>query len=379
MGSWTVRAVAAAVAASAAIITPAVAQAADHPIGFPTGAAPAAYTPAAVDAVPGDTVTFSGAFGFHPLVWDAGTFPTESSGTTKTFTLSTPGVYSFHCQIHASMVGTVRVAGDQFGTPDFTWAPAAPQAGQAVTFHAGSFTDPDGSVVSYQWDLDGNGSFESSGAQVTHTYASAGSVSVALRYVDNGHETSPATTHVVTVAAAPGGGGGGGAGTGTGGGGTGTGTGGGGTGTGTGTGTGGGGGSTGGGGATGGGGSAGGGATTGGGGSTPSGTTVAGAPNGRLATTPLSFKRGTTTVSLSGVTEAATARFTLRRNGVTLATGSASVKAKKTARIHLKLTKAGTKQLAHTHTLKATLTVILKDHAGRTRTVRRTVTVRLKG
>jgi plastocyanin len=359
MGSWSVRAIAAAVAACAATITPAVAQASDHAIAFPTSALPSPYTPDTVEAAVGDTVTFNGSFAAHPLVWNGGDFATQSSGATATFTFAHPGTFSFHCQIHASMVGTVHVVGDQFGTPDFTWAPTAPQAGQAVTFHATSFTDPDGSVVSYQWDLDGNGTFESSGASVTHTYAAGGNVSVGLRYVDDAHETSPATTHVVSVAGAPSGGGGGGATPPVGGGG------------------GGGGGATGGGGAPTGGGMT---PTPGGGGAAPITTTTTGgpgAPNGRFAATALAFKRGSATVSLTGVTEAATARFTLKRNGTTLAAGSASVKAKQTARIRLKLTKAGTKQLGRTHTLKATLAVVLKDHAGRTRTVKRTVTVRL--
>ncbi len=39
----------------------------------------------------------------------------------------------------------------------FTFAPAAPGVGESVSFNATSSYDPDGAIVSYAWDLDGNG------------------------------------------------------------------------------------------------------------------------------------------------------------------------------------------------------------------------------
>jgi hypothetical protein len=94
------------------------AAAVDHGVSFPTGAAPAPYTPGAVEAAVGDTVTFGGAF----------------------------------------------------ATPDFTWS----VSGATATFTPTAFTDPDGSVVRYEWDLDGDGVFEASGASVVRGYGAAG-------------------------------------------------------------------------------------------------------------------------------------------------------------------------------------------------------------
>jgi plastocyanin len=365
MSARAVRRLATVVTVAAAIAAvPAAARAADHPVSFPTGAAAAPYTPAAIEAGPGDTVTFSGAFASHPLVWNTGDFPTQSSGATGQFTFAKAGIYAFHCQIHPSMTGSVHVAGNAFATPDFSWAPTAPQAGQPVTFSASGFADPDGTIARYEWDLDGNGTFESAGAQTSHTYPAAAAVTVALRYVDDGHETSPATAHVVTVGSGPAAGGGGG------GGGTGLppGPGGAGAGTGTGTGT-----------TPGAPGRPGGGATpTPGGGPAGSAPTDGGTarPGLRVTVRSVAFRRGLATVALS-VTEPATARLTLRRGTTVLARGTGSVRPG-AARVQIKLTAAGARQLRRSHTLRATLTTIVRDRAGATATVKRTLTVRLR-
>jgi plastocyanin len=347
---------------------PAIAQATDHAVSFPSDAFPAPYSPGTVEAGVGDTVTFSGAFASHPLVWTNGDFATEPTGTTHAYTFTHPGTFSFHCQIHATMTGSVHVAGNAFATPDFSWAPTGPKTGQAVTFTPGPFVDPDGSVVRYEWDLDGNGSFETFGASPSKTYASATSYTVGLRYVDDSHETSSATTHVVTVAQGPTTGGGGG----TGGGGTGGGTGGGGTGTpaptppkpgspapGSG--------------ATGG-------STTSpsggeqGAGTSPSGTT---ALRVRLGARALTFRSGhtraTVVLNLSG-----SAKATLRVGKTVLATGSATLRAG-TRTLRLTITKAGTRALRRAHgAVRATLTVtVRRSPAAKTTTAKRALTVKL--
>lgn len=66
----------------------------------------------------------------------------------------------------------------------FTHAPATPVSGQTVTFDATPSSDADGPVASYAWDLDGNGSFEGSGATTTTSFATPGSRTVRLRVTD---------------------------------------------------------------------------------------------------------------------------------------------------------------------------------------------------
>jgi PKD repeat protein len=71
--------------------------------------------------------------------------------------------------------------------------PAA--TGDLVTFDASGSTDIDGTITKYEWDLDGNGSFETdTGAQASATasYFSPGTVTVQVRVSDTG-EPSPNT------------------------------------------------------------------------------------------------------------------------------------------------------------------------------------------
>ncbi len=89
----------------------------------------------------------------------------------------------------------------QAPVPSFTAAPNPAQAGQLVNFDASASTDPDGAITKYEWDLDGNGSFETdtgTTASASTTFASAGSYDVKLRTTDNSGNSSQ-TTRTVTV------------------------------------------------------------------------------------------------------------------------------------------------------------------------------------
>ncbi len=44
----------------------------------------------------------------------------------------------------------------------FTATPNPVVSGQSVTFNASTSSDPDGTIAKYEWDLDGNGSYETS-------------------------------------------------------------------------------------------------------------------------------------------------------------------------------------------------------------------------
>jgi PKD domain len=53
--------------------------------------------------------------------------------------------------------------------------------------------DPDGTVASEEWDLDGDGAFEAGGALVSHTFPAAGDYPVLLRVFDNDNAAAEAT------------------------------------------------------------------------------------------------------------------------------------------------------------------------------------------
>ena len=81
-------------------------------------------------------------------------------------------------------------------TASFTVTPNPAATGTAVTFNASASTDPDGTIAKYEWDLDGNGTYETStGATPTtsKTYTSAATPTVGLRVTDNSGATATTT------------------------------------------------------------------------------------------------------------------------------------------------------------------------------------------
>ncbi|MFT4605122.1 MAG: PKD repeat protein [Rhodothermales bacterium] len=65
----------------------------------------------------------------------------------------------------------------------FSLTPDTPALGETVSFDAGGSSDPDGTVVSYNWDF-GDGS-QSSGLLTTHAYSNVGQYSVSLTVADD--------------------------------------------------------------------------------------------------------------------------------------------------------------------------------------------------
>ncbi len=90
------------------------------------------------------------------------------------------------------------------GTPNvppvatFTLAPADPRVNEPVAFDASGSSDPDGRVVSYDWDFDGDGLFDLSTDEprATYTYTTSGMKSVTLRATDDEGASSRQTATV---------------------------------------------------------------------------------------------------------------------------------------------------------------------------------------
>jgi YD repeat-containing protein len=82
-----------------------------------------------------------------------------------------------------------------------TASPNPVKKNKTVTFSGAGSRDPDGQVVRWEWDLDGNGSFETvrTSSSVTRSYSSTGEKTVSLRVVDNAGLVSPVSTCKVWV------------------------------------------------------------------------------------------------------------------------------------------------------------------------------------
>ena len=84
---------------------------------------------------------------------------------------------------------------------DFTFSPAAPAAGQLVTFTSISSLRRR-PIVREVWDFDGDGQIDASGHSVTHTFLVPGAYAVTLQ-VQNDRGAIKSTSKAVTVAGAP--------------------------------------------------------------------------------------------------------------------------------------------------------------------------------
>jgi hypothetical protein len=95
---------------------------------------------------------------------------------------------------------TETVTANAAPTAAFSVDPAVPTAGETTTLDATESADPDGSIASYEWTVDGD--VVGTGETLPYTFGTAGAHEVVLRVADTGRATDTETT-TVTVNAAP--------------------------------------------------------------------------------------------------------------------------------------------------------------------------------
>jgi len=86
----------------------------------------------------------------------------------------------------------------------FTYSPSSPVVGTPVVFNASTSYDPDGTIVSYQWDLNGDGTIDTSGATGQVIYSTPGTAVVGH---GEAHNCGLSTTTTQTLVISPAGGG----------------------------------------------------------------------------------------------------------------------------------------------------------------------------
>jgi PKD repeat protein len=94
-----------------------------------------------------------------------------------------------------------RVTANSQNTPPtaaFTASPEVPSPGDTVTLDASGSSDSDGSIVSYNWDLNDDGEFEETGETTEVTFDAAGSYDVTLQVTDDAG-TTDVTTETIEV------------------------------------------------------------------------------------------------------------------------------------------------------------------------------------
>jgi len=92
----------------------------------------------------------------------------------------------------------VSVPGNTAPTASLAAAPAYGDAPLTVSFDASSSSDPDGSIVEYEWDFDGDGAWDSCGdsSSAQHGYSAPGAWKARVRVTDNKGAQAAATAEV---------------------------------------------------------------------------------------------------------------------------------------------------------------------------------------
>ncbi len=173
----------------------------------------ASFTPpAAVAAVP---ARFDGSTSTDPDGWIVSYQWSFGDGATATGNIvyhpfALPGTYSVTLTVQDNGGATNSttqpvVVSAPFHAPvaAFTYSPPSPVVGSPVVFNASTSYDPDGTIVSYQWDLNGDGTIDASGVTTQVIYSSPGTGTVRLTVTDNS-ALSATATQTITVSASGG-------------------------------------------------------------------------------------------------------------------------------------------------------------------------------
>jgi len=129
----------------------------------------------------------------------------DMTGQEVTYTFTDAGTYEIRLQVSdgedttATTTQSVTVEEREGGDAPvarFTYSPETPETGDEVTFDASDSNDPNGSIRAYEWDVTGEGEFEKTGTQITHTFSMPGEHVVSLRITDSSGATATTTRSV---------------------------------------------------------------------------------------------------------------------------------------------------------------------------------------
>ncbi len=176
--------------------------------------------------IAGEAVQFDGTLSadfdgeIDTYTWDFdGDGAPDASGPIATHTFTVPGTYTVALTViddagntdtamtsivigGESESGTGGEPSDNLPVAALQWSPTEPVAGEPILFNGTSSIDPDGQIVAFAWDFDGDGEADSSAPLAERTFPVAGSYNVSLTVTDDDGNTNTITA-AIPVAAPP--------------------------------------------------------------------------------------------------------------------------------------------------------------------------------
>ena len=142
-----------------------------------------------------ESAFYNGVSGYYEVTWNTSLY---SEGSHTIEARATDGGGN---SVPSSPV-TVTIVSQPPPIASFTATPTNGEAPLTVDFDATASSDPNGSIVSYNWDYD-DGSIFGLGTVTSHEYTFPGSYTVTLTVTDNEGATASATTPVIVGVVAP--------------------------------------------------------------------------------------------------------------------------------------------------------------------------------
>jgi PKD repeat protein len=173
------------------------------------------FTASPTLTAPGVNVSFNGSGssssdpgGITEYAWDFngdGTFVSSGITPTATHAYSSKGHYAAVLRITDAVnpagvtAAPVTVTVTVPPVAQLVVSPSSALAGQTITLDAAGSNDPDGTIVRYDWDYEGDGSYDVSTTtpSISHVYPNRGSFTPKLRVVDDYNVTSVQTASLV--------------------------------------------------------------------------------------------------------------------------------------------------------------------------------------
>ena len=174
-----------------------------------TQRAPVARASAPSSVALGGTATFDGSRSYDPdgriatFAWDFdGDGLIDAEGARPTWTFATPGRRQIRLLVRDAWGAEAgaEVWTDVVNQPPkpVVDPPSIVVSGEEATFGGGRSSDPDSEIARHEWDFDGDGRRDATGAQATWRYAGGGERKLRLRVTDQwgAHRTSEVAVRV---------------------------------------------------------------------------------------------------------------------------------------------------------------------------------------